>query len=640
MSGVFGVVSFIKEKCSMDISPMEKWNLAYGRIERGRYEDKNVKMGCCLEKLSEDAIRSAPVLEKQGKIAVIDAVLYNREELQEKCGTIEAISDEELLFDYIECFGLDALRDVNGDFAGAIYNKENCSVVLFRDHMGVRPLIYTQNGDWLAFSSDIRGLTALEEVDATISEDWIFKIVAGYSTISTEKTEFANIFCVEPSQYVVFSVSSNVVKAEKKYFWQLGSKKIRYGSELEYQNHLRELVRDAVERRLAVVSGTIGAELSGGLDSGVIDILINKAGRDGIYFSWSPSPDEVPYAEGDERLIIDDICQQENIICYYGGKESYLDDKSIMAESMREMGMKVSMEEIPALRYALPPYINALTICETAQFINRRGSKVVFTGHGGDEGISHRCNPYELFYHGEYVSFFKHFYGVTKGQPRRIIRTIKHCCNNIYEGKRRLSGVFRMEEGVPELLNVEFASKFNEKEMPGLSFGYDPKAHVLAGATCNRLYNVSILGAYCGVRYMVPFMDYRVMDFALSIPRSQYLKNGVKRYIFRETFRNIIPHSLYSLTAKQNNSSKNYKRSSNWFELFAEKKRETVEHLDRKFWEKYLNFDEIDAWLERGEPSSEDRFRESSILTCLFYCAMIENLVKKSREVGKENPEK
>ena len=131
--------------------------------------------------------------------------------------------------------------------------------------------------------------------------------------------------------------------------------------------------------------------------------LRDRAGREGIYFSWSKSPKVVPYAENDERLVIDDICKQEDIICYYSNDDSYMDVSSNMALNMKQIGVEFSMDEAPVIRYALPSYSNTLAICETAQFVNRKGGKVVFTGHGGDEGISHRCNPYELFYHREYI---------------------------------------------------------------------------------------------------------------------------------------------------------------------------------------------------------------------------------------------
>ena len=638
MSGIYGVVFFGDELNTVDISSMGKWNGAYGRDGEEVYEKAGVKLGCFLEKLSDAAGKSSPVLKMGGKIAVIDAVLFNKEELLEmvrkEARQVDSLlSDEELLLIFIDCFGMKALATVNGDFAGAIYDEQKKELVLFRDHMGVRPLFVFQRGDMVAFSTDLRGIVSLKEVDVTISEEWIFKTVAGYSTIGTERTEFEYIFCVEPSEYLVFKLGDGKVNKEKNRYWRFSSKKVKCSSDEEYQKRLRELIADAISRRLQVVSGPVGAELSGGLDSGVISILINRFGREGIYFSWSADPKRVAMEEDDERLVIEDICRQEGIICNYSGNVPFMDEQSAMAEGMRLVGVMPDMNQSPAFRYALPSYINALTLCETSQFIGRKGSKVVFTGHGGDEGVSHRGNPYELFFNGEYLSYYRHFWQVTAGQPRRAIRALKHCYQNVKETKKKFGGVFHMVTGTPNLLNIDFANRYNENDMPKNTFAFDPKSHVEKGATCNRLYNVAILGAYCGVRYLIPFMDYRLMDFALAIPRSQYLKNRVKRYIYREAFKDIMPNSLYVRSIKQSNSANGIKPNPNWLDEYMKKKREVVDILDRAYWSKYLNFEEIDAWVERGELSEEEMTRDRNMLTNLFCCAMVENLVKKAREV-------
>lgn len=635
MSGIFGYAQSIGEENNgnMEINPMLLWNRAYGRDGEEIYEGWNFGIGCCYEKLSDTAKRSNPVLKRNGKYAVIDALLYNREELLKKCGSREELSDEELLFSYIEGFGPDALSDVNGDFSGAIYDEQEKKLVLFRDHIGVRPLFYYVDEKRVAFSTDIRGIIALRQLDASVDEEWIYKTVAGYIAIGTEVTEFAHIFCVKPAGYITLSLAENEVKIEKNTYWTLGSKKIKLSSEAEYRNRLRELITDSVKRRLDAVSGTVGAELSGGLDSGVIDILIHRLGRECVYFSWSVDPKELPYAEGDERLVIADICKQEHITCNYGGRYMNLGADSSLGLSMQQTGVSVNQEEQPVFRYALPPYINAMTICETSEFINRNGARVVFTGHGGDEGVSHRCNAYEMFYHREYYHFLRHMWSTTHGQRFRVIKTLKNCRKNFRLAKEKFNQPFKNPFAAPQLLAADFTARFDEKNMPVSHFAYDPKEYIREGGSRNRLDNIALLGAYSGARYLVPYLDYRVADFAVSIPRHLYLKGNKNRYLFREAFKDLMPESLYTLRIKADNSRKNIEPDPDWYEKFARKKEEVVAKLDREYWKKYLNFEEIDAWLHRGKPSEEERFQEDCIMSCLFACATVQNLIEKSREV-------
>ena len=635
MSGIFGF--HIEEKEKTDIHDNTKrirlWNEAYGNCEAEIFQGKEYVCGCCADTVLHENMKNKPILHKNGKVAVLDVILYNAKELMEKCEITEKMSHEELLFTYIEKFGLNGLCDVNADMAGAIWDENSQTLSLFRDHMGIRPLFYYEKNNEIVFSTDIRGITALPFVDASINEAWIYRTVNGYSNISVENTEFSHIFCVPNGGYVTFTFDKTV-KKETKLYWEVGKKKIRFRTEQEYFDEMKRLVTDAIKRRVDVVPGVVGAELSGGLDSGIIDILINRLGKKGIYFSWSASPNEVPMAENDERLVIEDICKQENITCHYGKENLELRENTAIAENIKRINGKVCMEEPESFRYALPPYINALTISETSEFINKSGAKVVFTGHGGDEGISHRCNVYEMFYNKEYYHFLRYVWSLSHGQKGRISKTLKSSQEKIKELNERKKIPFKNAWSVPDLLNAEFAAKFDKTKMPIITFVYDPKTYVRSGGSRNRLDNVALLGAYSGVRYMVPYLDYRVIDFALSIPRHMYLKRGKNRYIFRETFKDIMPKSLYSLRFKEDNSRKNMVRDENWYDEFAKRKQQTVDKLDREYWSKYLNFDKVDEWLKRGKPSEEEEAGERNILMCLFYCAMLQNLVEKSRDIS------
>ena len=636
MSGIFGFHIENKEQNSiLDCTKrMRLWNEAYGNCEPEIFQGKEYVCGCCADTVLFENMKNKSILQRDGKVAVLDVILYNAKELMEKCEITEKMSHEELLFTYIEKFGLNGLCDVNADMAGAIWDENSHTLTLFRDHMGIRPLFYYEKDNEIVFSTDIRGITALPFVDTSVNEAWVYRTINGYSNIGVENTEFAHIFCVPHGGYVTFTFDKAGVKKDKTLYWEVGKKKIRFRTEQEYFKEMKRLVTDAVKRRVDVIPGVVGAELSGGLDSGIIDILINRLEKEGIYFSWSVSPEEVPMAENDERLVIEDICKQENITCHYGKETLELLENTAIAENIKRINGKILMEEPESFRYALPPYINALTISETSEYINKAGAKVIFTGHGGDEGISHRCNVYEMFYNKEYYHFLRYVWSLSHGQKGRISKTLKSSYEKIKELNERKKIPFQNAWSVPSLLNEEFAAKFDKTKMPILTFVYDPKTYVKAGGSRNRLDNVALLGAYSGVRYMVPYLDYRVIDFAISIPRHMYLKRGKNRYIFRETFKDIMPKSLYSLRFKEDNSRKNIVRDENWYDEFAKRKQQTVDKLDREFWSKYLNFDEVDAWLKRGKPTEEEEAGERNILMCLFYCAMLQNLVEKSRDIS------
>lgn len=634
MSGIYGIWQpFSKvEKYVTDVERLHRWNKAYGNEAEKVYIGEMACVGCSYEKLMETAPKSSPVLQIDGKYAVIDALLYNREEILEKGQFSDALSDEELIFSFIGKFGYDELRDVNGDFAGAIYDSHNSTLTLFRDHMGVRPLFYYAQEQSVAFSTDIRGLVSMQYVDVSVDEKWVWNKIVGTAYMGTENTEFAHIFCVKPASYMTFSLGDNRLLSSKSTYWQIGSKKIRLSSETAYIERLRELITDSVKRRLDVISGLVGAELSGGLDSSVIDILIHRLGREAVYFSWSASPDEVPYAEDDERLIVEDICKQENISCHFAGKTLHIGEDSIIYRKMQEIGMDPDMSAGFYRRYVFPPYINTLHVCQASQYVNSCGAKVVFTGHSGDEGVSHRCNPYELFYHREYYHYFKYMWDSTKGERNRLYNTLLRCHQNLTTSRKKLTNPFVSILASKDMLKKEFYEKYNFKKGVPLTFAYDPLSYIRNGGSRNRLDVVALLGAYCGARYIIPYIDYRVIDYAVSIPRYMYLKQQKNRYIFREAFKDMMPESLYNLRGKEDTSWRNAKSKEKDPTEYLERKKRLFGMLDRAYWDKYLEWDAVEEWVNLPLAGS-DEMRDIAMFSAIDNCLSLQNMISFSRAI-------
>lgn len=635
MSGIYGIwhPSATLTDYTTDIKKLCAWNKAYGKHSESTYINASAFIGCSYEKLADSAPTSSPVLHSNHTYTVIDALLYNREELIQKGDFSDKLSDEELLFAYIEKFGFDALKDVNGDFAGAIYNDTNNILTLFRDHMGIRPLFYYATEHSISFSTDIRGLTAMESVDISVDETWLWSKLSSGAYLGTENTEFSHIFCVKPASYLCFHLTKDQLHSCASSYWQLGAKKIHLSSDNAYIEQLRNLIFDSIKRRLDAISGPVGAELSGGLDSSIIDILIHRFNREAIYFSWSASPEDLPYAEDDERLIVEDICKQEHISCHYRGKRVYFEEDSIIHQKMRDIGIDPDMNAGFFRRYVFPPYINTLQICQSAQYVNTCGAKAVFTGHSGDEGVSHRCNPYELFYHGEYLHYIQYMWDSTQGEKNRFYHTLKKCYRNLTTTRKKLTESFVSVFASKDMLKQDFYEKYRTTKSIPVTFAYDPLSYIRNGGSRNRLDVIALLGAYCGARYIVPYLDYRVIDYAVSIPRHLYLKHQKNRYIFREAFKDIMPESLYQLSGKEDTSWRNVESTPTDASSYLERKIRLFNMLDRSYWDNYLNWEFLEQWANTPYTST-DEMRDCAIFTGIDNCLSLQNMITFSRSIN------
>ncbi len=617
MSGIFGFLTTQNTAPESLLRPLSFWNRCYGRDGSESFSQEGMGMGCHIEHLNSKIPVPTPILSPAGKRAVVDALLYNREALFALLGRApEAISDEQLLLTLIEEKGFESLAQVNGDFAGAIWEEESRTWTFFRDHSGVRPLFYYQDESLFAFSTDLRALAALPGAQLKPNEEKLYLRMAGYNDLSLCGTEYENIRCFRPGAWTQVSADGEGFSFRETLFWRWKQKKIRFSSDRDYQKALRELITDAVRRRLDAFEGPAGCELSGGLDSSVLAILINRLGREGRFFSWSWPVEDMPLQPRDERRVIQDICDQEGISCRYAKFDNFVP----VEQTFRRMD---------------PPYLNTRQITEGSRYFASEGARAVFTGHGGDEGVSHRCNFFELWHHREYLAFFRNIYRSTHTENLRLLRTVKRSFRQIFVENAYFRRPFRRHFRASEqCLLPAFREKMAARVQPmPLPFAYDPLAYILQGGHRVRLDNIAIQGAEAGVRYLVPFIDYRVLDFTLSIPRAQFHNGYHNRYIYRAAFDDLFPDSLRKVNYKDAPSKEEYVPDIDLKQHFLDTRDALLARLDPGYWKDYLDLDHIRCQTLPDPYTRADYVRASALLEDIILCCATEHVARNAAKL-------
>lgn len=620
MSGIYGF-SYLKPNtvpglCTDTLGALEYWNRIYGREAHDSRCFSDSGIGCHVEHFSDVFPHGGPILAYNGCPAVVDALLYNRDELTAAMGLNETISlsDEELLLRWIGAKGFDSLAQVNGDFSGAIYDSAMGEWILFRDHLGVRPFYYYLDDHCFAFSTDLRGLAAMPQADVSLNEMQFYIRVCGTNSLSLQETDFARIRCVLPAAVTRVRRSSDGFRLTESVYWKLRQKKIRFSSDEEYRQELRRLITDAVRRRCDAIPGILGGEFSGGLDSSVIDILVARYGREARFFSWSPDLETVPMAGStDERRIILDICEKENMTCHF-----------------------MQMQEILSYDHnadPLPmPYADTFTLGVGSAWLRNQGARVVFTGHGGDEGVSHRGRRYELFRYREYGSYFRLYFLGLAGKPFRFLRSIRSGLKDARADKRAITRALSYVRSHTELFADEFGQRMAGLYVPKeFTFNYEPDTYVMLGGTRPRMDNAAYQGALNGMRYLFPYVDYRVMDFALSIPRSQYVGPETTRVIFREAFRDLLPDALYNRNFKYQASTHDLVSEPPDLNRYYEHVEQTLSRLDGDYWGQYLNLTKLRQKLLSSDGTTGGIGSIGSLMEYLYRCSLIQNVQKNAK---------
>lgn len=615
MSAIFGIWNINGESVEEKyLRKMEEKLRHYGRDAQEIKIDGNIGLGCCLNKISCHATTEVPVYtdEQQGITLVGDALLYNRDELIGKYGLAddEAISTQGLLLAAYRKWGVDCAKNINGDFAFAIWEQQSKQLLICRDHLGVRPLYYFYNQFSLAFATDYRALLVLPFVDRAIDEKTIYANLTKVCNFNSEATCFAKIKAL-PQAHTLQITEHRI---HKRKYWTPGKNgKIRYQSEAEYAAALYALVNDAVTIRVRSTKKKIAAELSGGLDSAVITIIANREltpkGAGLETFSWSPPYNLVAKLPNDERALLEEVCRQENLECTFF-------DPSITLSPPNEI---------------LPPDAgDALIMRQERDVLARRNVGVVLSGWGGDQGISHRANLFELFITGYWGSFFKEIKRLAKGSPLRFIQLL--ISNTILQLFRPYSCFGKPDKEIIRFVNTNFENKMkrhSQKEI--LYFSLSPVKHLESGYIQNRTESAAWMDAADSLQHLYPFLDYRVVNFALSIPRHLYYKKGVSRYIYREAFKNILPEEIYRFISK-NDIAKSTYFTNTMIDTLA-KISVFVNKLNRGMFSDYIDFNKLLGQL--NDLTANDKkniiLLKRRILSCYYLQQILEEAEKSAR---------
>ncbi len=135
--------------------------------------------------------------------------IYNfadlRRELINKGHRFESDTDTEVIIHLYEEEGPDCVKRLNGMFAFAIcdFRSSKPTVFLARDHFGVKPFYYAQQGRRLAFASEIKALLEVQGIEAQLDRASLHQYVT-FLWVPDPKTMFRGIFKLPAGHYAIF----------------------------------------------------------------------------------------------------------------------------------------------------------------------------------------------------------------------------------------------------------------------------------------------------------------------------------------------------------------------------------------------------------------------------------------------------
>lgn len=470
-----------------------------------------------------------PMWSMDGSVCVsFNGEIYNylelRAELEKSGSPFKTFSDTEVIINGYLTWGTGVFARLNGPMALALYDSRRSALLFARDRVGKSPLYYAVKDGVLYWASEIKAIlgacgNAGFPVRAQAVDDYVV-----HSWRDLDGTFWQGIEDFPPAS---FAWAGKELSLKMERYWslpahRLGIKDISPG---EATDRCRELITDAVRLRLRA-DVPVGFELSGGMDSSAVVALAAKELPERIKtftikFKEEHS-DEEPYARSLAELYPAKI--DYNVI--YPGSDDFWTEADEFIRVEEEPFHSPNLHTNQALR----------------RTIRSKGIKVVITGSAGDEVLAG--------YHAEYyLPFLRHL--LRRGRGLDLLREIRSNTENsslktlvkLFIGsdnanqlrsrtKRLLKGVYANNEDIKE--REKKRGDFEGRMLDNMT-GWMMNYWLRSG-------NKATFGIPIEARS--PFLDYRVVDFAFTLPPEYLIRDGWHKWVLRQATRDILPEKI------------------------------------------------------------------------------------------------
>lgn len=567
MCGICGIFNFNRQPVDQQLLLNMRDIMTHrGPNDAGIHIDKYVGLAARrLSVIDLSQLGHQPMFNEDKSICICyNGEVYNyvslREELIKKGHTFVSNTDTEVVLHGFEEYGLDIVRQMNGMFTFAVWDSNTRALFLCRDRLGIKPLYYYTDADRFIFGSEIKAiLTAgirAELEPSVISSFLSLRYTPGNNTI------FQGIHKLPPGTFV--KVDQQGMGDIQQYWNLLQSDSLLPYSEKEAQEIFWELLDDAVRSRL-VADVPVGAFLSGGIDSATITALMRKYQErvDTFTFGFGLDIDETERA----KWVADWIGVNNDVVMLNKGDFVYY--PTALWHLEEPLGDSI----------IVPTYLLARSAAEKVT--------VVQLGEGADEVLGGYVHQLAMTY-GDLIgrmvprNLLTAFMGVVKKFPQELLEPFFPYPAKM--GRRGLDNISNYFSNVHNTGRAYFslAGVFSEDEKRDLLMPDFYHAHIIDNSPehifsryidssknpsfLNKLQQLDLrywntdytmlrmdkLTMAHSLEARVPFLDYRIVEFCLRLPRRFKTKWFEQKRLMREAVkRNRLMPDVVSKAKKK-----------------------------------------------------------------------------------------
>ncbi|MYM91686.1 asparagine synthase (glutamine-hydrolyzing) [Rugamonas sp. FT82W] len=463
---------------------------------------------------------------------VYNGEIYNyreiREELRSAGQSFSGGSDTEVLLRAWAVWGTDALRRLNGMFAFAAFNQRSGELWLVRDRFGVKPLLWGRRADGaLTFGSSVAGVA--DQVGAEIDTAYCARGVR-YKAYETEQSgsPFKRVHSVPAGCWVKFQLSVERIEISEGKWYCLAAAVATRRAAMSglgvsaLLDECRGWLDSAVSLRLRS-DVPLAVSLSAGLDSAAIACATRRQTTQLRAFSFgSPS---APTSEGPATRVMSDAA---------GIDVSFVWPRWSRSELCGMLETTMAFQEAP--------FSSLSPIAQYAVFrgAGAAGFKVLLGGQGSDEIFAgyRKFMPIAL---REALRARK-----PEGALRLLYSLALMLVHEARQARMYMQNLGRYQNGKAQAFSLIAweAETQNLWGEPHLSLADRQIVDIQRWSlpTLLRYEDRNSMG--CGVESRLPFLDYRLVEYALALPARLKIANGFGKWALRHITAGLVPDAI------------------------------------------------------------------------------------------------
>ena len=491
-----------------------------------------------------------PLFNEDGSVVVTyNGEIYNfpelMDELKQAGHIFKTHCDTEVIVHAWEQWGEQCIERFRGMFAFAVWDRNQHTLFLGRDRLGIKPLYYAQLASGqLIFASELKALLPHPDLprqtDIRAVEDYF-----AYGYVPEPKTILEGVHKLPPG-YTLTLRRGEVMPTPKQY-WDVPFAPLEQMSPEDAQNELIDRLREAVRIRM-VAEVPLGAFLSGGVDSSAVVAMMAGLSSDPVN-TCSISFGDPKFNEAEFAAQVAQQYHTNHHVDQVDPDDFDLIDK-----------LALLYDEPYADSSAIPTY----RVCELA----RKRVTVALSGDGGDENLAgyrrYRWHSYEeqmrsIMPFGLRRPLFgclAHIYPKLDWAPKvlRAKATFQALARDSVEGyfhsvsvmgdplrQQLYSADFKRKLQGYQAIEVMREHDRNAPDHPLSRVQYLDMKTYLVGDILTKVDRASMAHA---LEVRVPILDHKLVEWMSGLPPELKLDGREGKYVFKKALEPHLPHDI------------------------------------------------------------------------------------------------